>query len=226
MNITDVPQSGIYYQQGAIVQLVVQLIDITTGDPVNLQTATGLVISVLYPDRSISQSFVASLYTDGSDGRITYTTKNDGVTVDLSQVGLYQIQGSAVVGDVALPPSYESDFYVLRNTFGGITVPITTASGLVMLDIGSVRYVGTVDPSGDLTFAQQNSGPPSFVYFNTLVMKDSDGVYWTVAMGTDGVYVATPGGSFANALNYILMNDINGKTWVITISTQGVLTPA
>ncbi len=233
MNITDVPTSGKYFQRGAIAALVVQMIDAESvtpdnpeGDPIPLQTATGLSISILYPDGTTSQSFTAELYSDGSDGRIKYITKNDGVTVDLSQVGLYKIQGNAVIGGVPLPPSYESDFYVLKNTFGGTVMPIATPSGIVLFDSDTVRYVGTVNPSGELSFAQQSEGPTTYLYFNELVMKDSEGIYWTITMGTDGEYDAAPGGTFPHALNYFTLVDQNNKTWVITISTQGVLTPA
>lgn len=227
MNITDVPNSGIYFQQGAIVQLIVQIIDINTGLPVQLQTATGLSISILYPDRTTAQTFTAALYSDGSDGMIVYTTKNDGVTIDLSQIGLYQMQGSGVISGIQLPPSYATDFYVLPNAIGTVSpAPAYTPSAVILVDSASTRWGGTVNPSGTLTWAATPSGPSSFLYVSTLVMKDASGIYWTVSISTIGVVSTVPGGSFANALDYFLLTDTNGKSWVITMSEAGVLTPS
>lgn len=219
--ITDVPQSGIYFQQGAIVRLIAQMLD--TGLPVPLQTATGLVIAILYPDRVTTQSFAAELYTDGSDGMIAFTTRNDGRTIDLSQVGLYELQGMAVIGGVQLPPSYESDFYVLENVFGGSNMPIFTPSAVVLYDTNSVRWVGTVTPSGDIEWVAQPSGPSSFLQFNQLVMKDDNGVYWTMSISTLGVVTGTPGGTFANAIDFFTMADINNKSWIVKVDESGDL---
>ena len=119
--ITDVPQSGIYYQKGAIVQLIVQLLDQQTGLPIQLQAAMSLEVVLLLPDLLTVKMFPAQLYTDGSDGLIVYTTRNDGTIIDLSQVGLYQLQGTGVIGDIQMPFSYETDFYVLKNIVGFVS---------------------------------------------------------------------------------------------------------
>lgn len=222
--ITDVPQSGIYFQNGAIVQLVVQILDINTGLPVQLQTATALTISLLYPDTLTSQVFPATLYTDGSDGMIVYTTVNNGTQIDLSQVGLYHMQGSAVQGGVQLPPSYETDFYVLPNVFGGNGMIQYTPSAIILFDNAGTRWVGIVPPSGgSLVWTAQQTGPSSFLQFNQLVMKDDSGVYWTQSISTLGVVTATAGGTFPDAVNSFLMSDINGKTWIITVTEAGTM---
>jgi hypothetical protein len=221
--ITDVPQSGVYYQLGAIVSIVVQLIDQQTGLPIQLQTATGMTISLLYPDGVTSQTFTASLYSDGSDGNIVYTTRNVMSTVDLSQNGLYQMQGSATVNGVQLPPSYATDFYVLKNVSGLPTPPIFNSTGLVMFDSSSIRWVVTVNTSGDFVFTQQSFGPADFLYFNTLVLQDTDGVYWTVTMNTNGTFKTVAGGSFTHALPSIILTDSSNTSWVVTVTTAGVL---
>lgn len=223
MNITDVPRSGVYYQQGAIVQLVVQLIDNATGLPIQLQTASGLSISILYPDLVTTQTFAAQLYTDGSDGQITYITKNTGVVIDLSQVGLYQMQGMAVIAGTLTPPSYETDFYVLPNTFGGTMPTITTPSAIILFDTNSVRWAGTVSPLGVITWLPQTLGPTGYLQFNQLVMPDDTGAYWTFKVSLTGVVTGTLGGTFAQAQDYFFLQDINGKSWLITASETGQL---
>lgn len=226
-DITDVPDSEVYLQEGAIVMLVAQILDINTGLPVQLQVATGLSLTVLYPDRLTSQTFAAQLYTDGSDGRIVYITRNDGSTIDLSQVGLYQFQGNAVIGGVALPPSFKSDFYVLPNMSGNPTPPaIFSSSSLILFDSNGIRWGVTVNPSGALVRALTPSGPTNFLMFNGLVMKDAGGLYWTVSISITGVIQTTPGGSFTHALTSFILTDTNNRSWVITISEAGVLTPA
>lgn len=226
MNITDVPTSGVYFQQGAIVQIVVEIIDINTGEPVQLQTATGLSISVLYPDLATSQVFAAEKYTDGSDGKIVYTTINDGTTIDLSQVGLYQVQGNGVVNSVPLPPTYLTDFYVLKNVVGTAMPPIFNTSSMIFYDATGVRWGLTINPSGDQTIVAQTTLPTSFIYFAGLVMKDASGIYWTASMSTGGVLTWTQGGSFSQALESFTLNDINGRSWLFTISEAGQLEAA
>lgn len=223
--ITDVPQSGIYFQAGSIVQIIAQIIDVNTGLPVQLQTATGLTISLLYPDNVVSQSFPAQLLTDGSDGMIVYTTVNNGSQVDLSQIGLYKLQGSAAIGGQITLLSYETDFYVLPNTFGGPVMPIVTPTGVVLFDSSNVRWVGTI-VGGQLIWAQQLSGPTNFLQFNQLIMKDDTGTYWTYSISTVGVVSAVPGGTFPNAINQFVLADANNKSWIITGTEAGTLLPS
>ena len=216
VNITDVPQSGIYYQQGAIVQLVVQLVDIVTGEPIPLQGGAGFSISILYPDLVTSQTFQAQLYTDGSDGMITYITKNTGAIIDLSQVGLYQMQGMAVIGGSLIPPSYATDFYVLKNTFGGAMPTIITPSAIILFDSNGIRWAGTVSSTGVISWNPQVVGPTGFLQFNNLVMVDNQGVYWKFSISTVGVVTGTPGGTFNQAQDLFSLQDINGKSWLIS----------
>jgi hypothetical protein len=225
MVITDVPQSGIYFQQGAVVQLVVQIVDANTGLPVLLQAASGLSLAFLYPDLSVSEVFPAQLYTDGSDGKIVYTTVNTGNQIDLSEIGLYKMQGQASVGGVPML-SYETDFYVLSNTFGGVFMPIATPSAVVMFDNSNIRWVGTVSTAGVLSWVAQSSGPPTFLQFNSLIMKDDTGTYWTMSISTLGVVTGTSGGNFPHAIDKFTLVDANGKSWIITASEIGQLVPS
>lgn len=225
--IVDIPQSGVYVQRGAVFQIIAQLLDLSTGLPVQLQTATGLSITVLYPDGITTQTFVAALFTDGSDGMIYYTTKNDGVTIDLAQIGLYRFQGNGVIGGISLPPSYQSDFYALPNVIGGTNVNITTPQGVVLFDSNNVRWVGTVSPSGGpLSWAAMISGPATFLQFSNLIMRDDLGIYWTVKISTLGVITATQSGNFSGSIDFFTLADVNFKTWIIKISRLGVLTPS
>lgn len=223
--LTDVPQSGVYFQAGAIVKLVCRIEDID-GNPIPLQTATAMSISLLYPDRNTSVVFSASLYTDGSDGRIVYTTVNNGTDIDLSQVGLYLMQGQAVIGGIPLPPSYKTDFYVLENVTGNPSPPAQfTASAVILFDSNGARWAGTI-VAGTLVWALTPSGPSNFLMFNSLVMKDPAGLYWTVTISTVGIPIATPGGSFINAVESFILMDSSAVSWVVTISEAGVLTAA
>lgn len=226
MNIVDVPESTYYFQQGAIVQLVAQFIDVNTGLPIPMQVATGMSISLLYPDEVTSQTFACSLYTDGSDGCIVYTTRNDGNTIDLSQVGLYKLQANAVIGGIQLPPSYQTDFYVNPNVNSNTAPPaIFTSSAIIIFDGNGVRWAGTIQ-SGSLVWTAQPTGPANFLWFNQLVMKDSDGIYWNVPISTAGVPQPAVGGTFPKAIESFIITDANGLAWIVTISTSGVLTPA
>lgn len=226
MRITDVPNSGVYFQQGSIVRLVVEIVDVETGLPVQLQTATGLSISLLYPDNIVSQTFAAQLYTDGSDGKIMYITRNNGLTVDLSQVGLYQMQGNYTIGGVVQPPSYFTDFYVLRNAIGISSPPIFNSLAMLFYDDSGVRWALTVDSSGDQHIALQPTLPASFIYFQNLVMKDPAGLYWQSSISITGDLTWTPGGSFTQALESFSLTDTNGTSWLFTISEEGVLVAA
>lgn len=228
--ITDVPESGIYTQVGAIIQIVAQLIDVNTGLPVNLQEATNLSISLLYPDHVTARDLPATLYTDGSDGCIAYLTQNDGASnIDLTQVGLYQFQGNATIGSVPLPPSMMDaggDFYVKANVMASGTPPIAyTSSALIFFDSNNTRWAMTVSTGGTISnpSTAQLTGPINSLHLNQVVLKDSDGVYWTVTMGTDGHYVATQGGTFEQAITNLVLLDSNSVAWVVTISTLGVL---
>lgn len=97
-----IPMPSQIFQYGAVVQLVVQFIDpvataANNGVPVALDIsgATDLLVCLLFPDAILSQNFDASFLTDGTDGKIAYTTVYN---TDLSQIGLFQIQGKATLG--------------------------------------------------------------------------------------------------------------------------------
>ena len=92
------------FQYGAAVKLIVQFIDpVATANnngvpvPLNISSATDLLIGLLYPDTVTNQNFSASFLTDGSDGQIYYNTIYN---TDLSQLGLFQIQGKATLSSV------------------------------------------------------------------------------------------------------------------------------
>lgn len=224
--LTDIPVSGIYFQQGAIVQIVATLLDAETGEPINLGTATGLSITIAYPDGLSAATFPASLYTDGSDGMIAYTTRNNGSTiVDLSQNGMYFFQGNAAIGGVTLPPSYQGDFYVLPNVnMNGSPSPLFNASALILFAPNGTRYGVVVNPDGSISVAAAPTGPTSFLQFQNLIMKDSDGLPWDIEVTNVGAVVPLPHAGQANtALSSFLLSDTAGETWVMTVSTAGVL---
>lgn len=97
-----IPQPMQQFQYGAAVRLIVQFIDpvltaANNNDPValNIAGATDLLVCLLLPDTLTSQNFTGAFLTDGSDGKIYYDTVYN---TDLSQLGLFQIQGKATLG--------------------------------------------------------------------------------------------------------------------------------
>lgn len=62
------------------------------GAVVDISSATSLVIIFKKPDQTTSNK-TATLYTDGTDGKMTYST----VSGDLNQAGNYKIQGKVTL---------------------------------------------------------------------------------------------------------------------------------
>jgi len=85
------------------VALIASLIDHLTGEQLDIRSATDYKIRLGYPG-GISRDFAAQFLTDGSDGKLVYTT----MAGDLDQAGEYAIQGVITMGglirssDVAL----------------------------------------------------------------------------------------------------------------------------
>jgi len=59
----------------------------------DISTATNLILIFKKPDQTTSNK-TATLYTDGTDGKMTYTS----VSGDLNQAGNYKIQGKVTLG--------------------------------------------------------------------------------------------------------------------------------
>lgn len=90
------------------VVLVVQIVD-QFGTVIDVSAATNMVIKLGMPDGT-SKNLTAVLYTNGTDGKIKYTT----ITGDLGQVGAYRIQGKLNVAG-GLKSSFVGAFSVLDN---------------------------------------------------------------------------------------------------------------
>lgn len=177
MIITDIPDSGVYMQKGGIVRIAVRILDAITGDPRQIQTATNMKIILLYPSKQIFKIFVASLLTDGSDGIIVYTTQNDGGgNIDLSQVGLFKIQGQVTIGGVALPPSSENDFYILPNPQDQANIP---SSIPILIDSKGGFWQLTILPTGNLDTVPTGS---SINAVPSLTLEDAAGNRWTLSV--------------------------------------------
>jgi hypothetical protein len=215
MTITDVPQSGQYFQRGSVVQLVVQLNDENTGLPVPLQSATDLFIDILYPDNAGMRSFVATLYTDGSDGRIAYITQNDGMGYsDLNQVGLYKMQARASIGGVPLPPSQENntgDFYILPNVADKAIIPVNYP---VLQSKGGFMWQVYVLTTGNLDTLPVTSGNPVLTQF---YMRDKTGQNWIVTVDDTGHLVTSIIVGPVPSNQQIYLVDSVQKQWVVTV---------
>jgi hypothetical protein len=218
--ITNVPESGIYIQRGAIAKLIAQLIDLETGLPILLQAATALFMDVVYPDRAGTRTFPAQLYTDGSDGKIVYTTQNNGLGYsDLNQTGLYNLQGRASIGNVPLPPSYVTDFYVLGNAADLATTPVTFP--VLRANDGKFWQIYILR-TGQLDILQIDATTDAV---DTIYMVDSAGQNWTlVAMRTgpaDANLVTTPvTGPFPADQQFYVVDSIK-KQWVVNVLAAG-----
>lgn len=97
-----IPQARQQFQYGAAVRLIVQFIDPVLTEaangvpvPLDIAGATNLLVGLLYPDTVTSTNFTGAFLTDGTDGKIYYDTVYN---TDLSQLGLFQIQGKATLG--------------------------------------------------------------------------------------------------------------------------------
>jgi hypothetical protein len=113
-----IPEISQTFQYGAVVTLTVQFIDpIATAAnngvpvPINISGATNLLIGLLFPDQSTSQNFSAAFVTDGTDGKVFYNTVYN---TDLSQLGLFEIQGKVTLGGSPLL-SAKGYFNVVSN---------------------------------------------------------------------------------------------------------------
>jgi len=96
-------------QQGDVgVAIIVSVVD-QDGDPVDLHTATSLIIRLGAPDGTAVDK-TAIFVSDGSDGQIVYTT----VAEDLDQAGEYEIQGIVTMGG-ATKSTAVSTLQVLEN---------------------------------------------------------------------------------------------------------------
>lgn len=220
--IQNVPQSGVYYSQGAIVQLVVQLLDLNTLTPIQLQTASGFTITLQYPDFSV-QEFAANLWTDGSDGMIVYTTQPG----DLDQSGLYQMQGTAVVNGVQLPMSNtdgpDCDFYCLPNI-----KPVSVFDGfLASTNMGVIFGVTVLAPNGNLNTTAMPPDLSGYYQNFPLILQDINGFSWEVIALAPGnletiPYLGIPG----TPQTYLYLTDNAGKNWKLTVLPTGALKTA
>lgn len=218
MNITDVPDSGIYIQKGSIAQLVVEIVDAVSGLPIQLQAATNLKIQILYPDRAGWRSFPATLYTDGSDGKISYITKNNGTGFsDLNQVGLYKIQGSGVIGSVPLPPSLETDFYIQPNVEDQATTPVEYP--VLRSENGKLWQVYVLMTGNlDILLVDSAANPSDIMY-----MQSSDGQNWSLTATNDGhLETETVTGPFPANIQIYLADSVK-KQWVVNVLSAGNL---
>ena len=75
------------------IQLITTIKNSDGVTPINLSTATNLTIYIYRPDSELIVG-PASLVTDGTDGRIQYTTQ----TTDLTVPGIYRIQATYQIG--------------------------------------------------------------------------------------------------------------------------------
>lgn len=74
--------------------LLIQMLNQSDGDPMDISSADNLEIVIGYPDGTISTK-TAGLFNDGIDGKFYYTTVED----DLAVVGDCTLQGKVTIGD-------------------------------------------------------------------------------------------------------------------------------
>ena len=92
--------------------LVVRIRNGSTLEAVDIGAATTLTIYLTKPDGTVLTK-TATLYTDGSDGKMKYQVSDD----MLADKGLWVIQGFAVVGGYRFS-GLESTFEVKSSRYG------------------------------------------------------------------------------------------------------------
>ena len=90
------------------VAIVVQVVSVDET-PIDLRAATVKIIRIGYPDGT-SEDFAAEFLTDGSDGKLVYTT----VDGDIAEAGEHQVQGIVTLNGT-IRSSTVSAFQALEN---------------------------------------------------------------------------------------------------------------
>lgn len=93
------------------VRLLLTIVD-QDGNPVDISTATSLVIKIEYPDQT-SVDKTGTLYSDGTDGVLYYDT----IANDLSQSGQYFCQAKVTIASQP-KSSAVGPFFVYPNIDG------------------------------------------------------------------------------------------------------------
>lgn len=91
------------------VQFVCTIVDEQTNNIINLSQASNFALTFRKPDKSV-YSVVASLYTDGTDGKISYLSQ----VTDLLLAGIWKFQASYTLSGSNKLTSWAS-FQVLPN---------------------------------------------------------------------------------------------------------------
>ena len=95
-DIPYIPPSQIAQQGDGDIRLVITALDGANNFvPVDLSAATDLTILFKKPDLT-TQSFVATLTTNGKDGKLSYNLNAS----DLDQAGYYSVQGNFSIASV------------------------------------------------------------------------------------------------------------------------------
>ena len=202
------------------VKFIVQVVD-QSGNPVNLSTATGLTCLLLYPDEQTEVSVAAAFNTDGTDGRLTFTAQAGSIYQD----GFYGIQAQfSMSGGVTLT-TVMGNFWAYPTLSPGGTPPQPSfnSSAVILFDSSNVRWALMVTPAQTFQATAMFTGPTNAITLSAFVLQDSNGIYWTITMQTNGQYLATQGGTYQQAIESLILTDTNGHSWVVTISTAGVL---
>lgn len=98
--------------------LLVQMYKQSDGTPLDISDASSLQIIYSFPDGTRFTK-TASLYTDGIDGKLYFTTEED----DLPIAGYYSIQGKVVIGSAIIFSEVEQ-FSVLDNVLAPSGPPV------------------------------------------------------------------------------------------------------
>jgi len=113
----------------------------------------------------------------------------------------------------------------ISTTGGGSTGGVGTAyQGVVLVAPDTTIYGVTVNTSGALvTTSTTTAVPPGYVRFNSFVLKDSGGSYWTVAVNNAGTLITTAGGTYLTSIERLILNDSSKTAWILTVLAGGNL---
>lgn len=111
-----------------------------------------------------------------------------------------------------------SDLYSFRAIAAG------TYPAFILVSPDATRWAVDVTINGNLDTNPLPTGPAGAYEPASIVLRDSNSVYWTVTIDNTGHLITTSGGNPIGALDSISIYDANVFTWLLTVSLNGNLT--
>lgn len=118
--------------------------------------------------------------------------------------------------------SFYRDSLSVSAVFSFVYTPGYPSFILVSPDLTRWSVV-PLSPDGNLDSNPASTGPDGAYEPASIVLVDSDGVYWDVTIQDSGNLETTPGGSPVGALTSLPIYDSQSRSWTLTVTTEGNL---